>query len=67
MATANRLQYMFRSIGSYEPDHLDLVHSHSTSGSFDPQALTSLTPGRLYPNATSFRFDPQALTSLTNN
>ena len=32
---------------------------------FDPQALTSLTPFPLLPQAHLLCFDPQALTSLT--
>ena len=56
----------FRSTGSYEPDpDVDLLLNHDTT-SFDPQALTSLTP--ILPSLCEIKdysFDPQALTSLT--
>ena len=54
----------FRSTGSYEPDRGEWT-ANDMGVSFDPQALTSLTP-QGYDEAQAYTgFDPQALTSLT--
>ena len=58
-------QPMFRSTGSYEPDRYNEQDRLHKSGSFDPQALTSLTDFHGFILNFFISFDPQALTSLT--
>ena len=57
---------LFRSTGSYEPDHKKSERSQRKKG-FDPQALTSLTGAMPLGEVQRQCFDPQALTSLTKN
>ena len=55
---------LFRSTGSYEPDHLNSDYNYTdtafrSTGSYEPDRNPDV--GRLHPSG----FDPQALTSLT--